>query len=1380
MSDDYWSVYAVADRRQGGTWDWEAPVLGDSLQGWWPIRLAYDDVGPARTDRNRPWWAIDIGNQANYRINAASGRTFGVVGVWHVDGGGFVAPPSGIPPAWTPYVGGASAWMGLRAHGDNSYLDPVTNNPFNADVLQFNGANAPSQDGNDKQFPGYGSQMDQMLYRDIDMTGKEHASITVSFAYRTEMSTGFDSDPSTRTGWFDSDPLGFTSGPINPQLNNFISSSDAGDALAPRDSFMVYIGAGIEDYESWSPAASNFNQGLPPQPIHDLQRRWFGEVLNWNRDPNGNPYDPQPLYYRELLSVAGSSAGWQPVSFTIPGSSLEPLVWNSKLRLLFRAKTNRSFDDEASPYSSGGCGAVQVDDVRIQIGGNPEYTLGAFEDAGEIDNRVEVSALDAWKSTGKPPAIYHHAEMLSNLAYEDLCGQPGDASRVCNVYGGVISAGNHDESEATGGWVDGAAERERADGMISPTIVFADDDVNPETPNAQGLYGIGGNGGVRDVMATDDYYIDYEIYTGVFDLPWQGNLWFWGAQCYPALQCDGSETWGQLRYPDYQVFFPNKSCFRDLEPLRAQGLMRTSNASGIPDSLRIFLGKVQQCFRFGISTGCSPTDGCYWDNVSLSIIDGAPALMSVDIWDWLNDAFPANETPGLPGNGAQFDTAAALVKTGRNIAQETGSPLRFDVPGDSVVIVGTQGVARVDMVFRILPGPGNYEPVGRPDVGTITRRPDSRALVTDNDGSFWDEYRRIPGDFASPNASALHHAAAGGWDPNVWNGARCDTAEMNLMALQARGIFGGPPDALRWMSTLHESDPHFNALGIVKNLCFVTAPTAPVTSVVCDGTVPAYIQSRPEHWDVTGITKEFTKIIPDGLLAPGAHVEYFFRCQGEGSPGPMAGMVPDTSVVSPQPGERSADGHRWQQFGVLPDRWKEPTYRHPVTREFGHGPACLLVVDHNDRRGNERAWVGVADTIGATAMRYWGAHNGWHALGGADLSDPAGNRRGSDGQPGFIPEHLGQPGSGGTWDMYQVKGSESLTAATGTIGSRRANRSGGGGQYPVIEKSSRQGPTAEMLETYYAIMLFLSGDLSRGVLGPFNDRSQDDAGIVMDWLASGASQAPNRGFWAMGDGFAESAPSDLMLNYLGCDILHPNYSQYSNNAEHLAGLYLRPEWQSKLASQEQRFGMRNVCLWTNDVLTPAGVGLPYLAKVTSEYDHRYPYYRGMYPAPAGVYKNWDPQSPWMSLVDGWNLANLTGPDDIRTLDRSGYFFKIFSNVWFHICTVNGTPIVALDAPNVDESVFLNLVSLRNNPAYQGRATIHLSISRADRVEVAIYDIGGRLVRTLANRRFTAGVHDLTWDGMDDHGRRVANGVYFTRVKYQDARFVTSRKITVLR
>jgi hypothetical protein len=177
-TDNYWSIWAgfgkdgyyrpINGLAHKGVWDWEQPIHADSLQGWWPLIQLYASTGGITVpDYNRPWWALDFGNMANYRINQANGRTFGVIGVWHRDGGslapGPVVPCNGssdlicaggtinLPdPAWTPPSNQNAAWMGLRAHGDNTYRDAITNNPFSEDVLEYTLFTAASAGGNDQ------------------------------------------------------------------------------------------------------------------------------------------------------------------------------------------------------------------------------------------------------------------------------------------------------------------------------------------------------------------------------------------------------------------------------------------------------------------------------------------------------------------------------------------------------------------------------------------------------------------------------------------------------------------------------------------------------------------------------------------------------------------------------------------------------------------------------------------------------------------------------------------------------------------------------------------------------------------------------------------------------------------------------------------------------------------------------------------------------------------------------------------------------------------------------------------------------------------------------------------------------------------------------
>lgn len=67
---------------------------------------------------------------------------------------------------------------------------------------------------------------------------------------------------------------------------------------------------------------------------------------------------------------------------------------------------------------------------------------------------------------------------------------------------------------------------------------------------------------------------------------------------------------------------------------------------------------------------------------------------------------------------------------------------------------------------------------------------------------------------------------------------------------------------------------------------------------------------------------------------------------------------------------------------------------------------------------------------------------------------------------------------------------------------------------------------------------------------------------------------------------------------------------------------------------------------------------------------------------------------------------------------------------------------------------------------------------AGHVEIAIHDVAGRLVATLHSGECTPGTHEIVWDGLDDHGNRVASGTYFVRMSAPD--HASTRKMTLLK
>jgi hypothetical protein len=69
-----------------------------------------------------------------------------------------------------------------------------------------------------------------------------------------------------------------------------------------------------------------------------------------------------------------------------------------------------------------------------------------------------------------------------------------------------------------------------------------------------------------------------------------------------------------------------------------------------------------------------------------------------------------------------------------------------------------------------------------------------------------------------------------------------------------------------------------------------------------------------------------------------------------------------------------------------------------------------------------------------------------------------------------------------------------------------------------------------------------------------------------------------------------------------------------------------------------------------------------------------------------------------------------------------------------------------------------------NP-FNPETRIQFSLPEKQRVDLAIYDVHGRVVKELIDyKEYAAGTYTVDWDGMDSDGRKVASGVYFSRIQ----------------
>ena len=103
-----------------------------------------------------------------------------------------------------------------------------------------------------------------------------------------------------------------------------------------------------------------------------------------------------------------------------------------------------------------------------------------------------------------------------------------------------------------------------------------------------------------------------------------------------------------------------------------------------------------------------------------------------------------------------------------------------------------------------------------------------------------------------------------------------------------------------------------------------------------------------------------------------------------------------------------------------------------------------------------------------------------------------------------------------------------------------------------------------------------------------------------------------------------------------------------------------------------------------------------------------------------------------------------------------------------LTVLDGIPGVAgqddrFDPPSGSAEPEFGLMPTYPNP-FNPSTTITYRLTDSAQVELAVYDVSGRLVRTLARHRSDGEVlHQVVWDGTSDGGEQLPSGVYLLRL-----------------
>jgi len=137
------------------------------------------------------------------------------------------------------------------------------------------------------------------------------------------------------------------------------------------------------------------------------------------------------------------------------------------------------------------------------------------------------------------------------------------------------------------------------------------------------------------------------------------------------------------------------------------------------------------------------------------------------------------------------------------------------------------------------------------------------------------------------------------------------------------------------------------------------------------------------------------------------------------------------------------------------------------------------------------------------------------------------------------------------------------------------------------------------------------------------------------------------------------------------------------------------------------------------------------------------------------------QAGW--ITETIDLASWLDQTDVRfrfvlttdsSVTRDGFTFDEFviAGLGSVITQVDDTPAVPA-----------RLAGIYPNP-FNPSTNVMFELARSGQARVDVYDVSGRLVRTLVDGFVGAGEQSIVWDGRDRHGSTTASGLYFVRMR----------------
>ncbi|MFC2170742.1 FlgD immunoglobulin-like domain containing protein [Calditrichota bacterium] len=139
---------------------------------------------------------------------------------------------------------------------------------------------------------------------------------------------------------------------------------------------------------------------------------------------------------------------------------------------------------------------------------------------------------------------------------------------------------------------------------------------------------------------------------------------------------------------------------------------------------------------------------------------------------------------------------------------------------------------------------------------------------------------------------------------------------------------------------------------------------------------------------------------------------------------------------------------------------------------------------------------------------------------------------------------------------------------------------------------------------------------------------------------------------------------------------------------------------------------------------------------------------------------------------GFIILDISDPENLIEIDRHNltrYPWTIeLANDYVFLPTRTNLDIFEIEENEIQQQISIVPTSFSQNQNFPNpfnpSTTISFSIPRDGFINISIYDISGRLVRTLSDGVLHRGSHQILWDGLDSDGKSVSSGTYFYAIK----------------